>query len=114
VIISTAWSWVLGPPLRCRRTPTGSPIGIPPHGGSTRRVTTTRFSPVAYTIVLRVERTASRKLPAPSTQRPLLCHNESSRSRGTGPSGQNVATTRTAAILHSLVIDQAPARTKRW
>ena len=46
-MISDASSVVVRPPLRCRRTPTGTPMGISPQGGATLKVTTTRLSPVA-------------------------------------------------------------------
>lgn len=57
-------------------------------------MSTTKLRPKAYTTRLRVERTASRKVPAPATFRPVLWNRLSSTSRiNRMPPGKKAATT---------------------
>jgi hypothetical protein len=105
---------VASPSLRRIRATTGSPIGIPPHTGVTRTDSTTTLSPSVYTTRLRVERTASRKLPAPSMRRPVLWNTVSSRSTTTAASGATQrATMTTVSERHSWSICHTPSRSRR-
>jgi len=101
------------PPLRLKRTPAGIPIGIPPYGGQTCKVTITGSSSVAPTTLLHVERNACLIVPAPSILRPDFFYSVSSTSNISVPAGQSTAPMRATSASRSAFVDQRPAHKKR-
>src|SRR6266545_7017636 len=92
----------------------GSPIGSPPQGGRTRRVSTTRFKPWAKTVRWPRERMGSRKLPAPFTLRPARWKRVSSRSTTRRRLPSRWLTSRGASRRQSWAMSHFPSRRKRW